>query len=79
MCAAGHPGQNREGILRLYEQTVWADTKLRQRYKEMPNFFQDTGSVSSELPSYVKQIYSIQLLSTAHKVAIPNNLHRRKY
>lgn len=68
MCAVGHPGDNREGILRLYEQTVWADTELKRLYKEMPGYFQNKEWGSSETKHYVKQLYSVHLLSTAHKV-----------
>jgi hypothetical protein len=60
MCAAGHPGNTREGVLRLYDQTVWADTELKQRYSDMPMFFQSRDRCSSDIPDYVKQLSSVQ-------------------
>ncbi|KAJ4296358.1 hypothetical protein N0V90_006403 [Kalmusia sp. IMI 367209] len=68
-----HKGNSREGILRLYDQTLWADTELKQKYKDMPTFFQDRHWWSLGLPEYVKQLPSIHLLSTAHKI---HTIHR---
>lgn len=73
MYAAGHPGTGREGLMRLYEQTLWADKEIKQRYKEMPGFFQDRKMTSDGYPPHVEKISSIQLLSTAHKVVSTNS------
>ncbi|KAH7378229.1 hypothetical protein BKA66DRAFT_146951 [Pyrenochaeta sp. MPI-SDFR-AT-0127] len=71
-CTAGHPGDSHEGIMRLYDQTLWADSELKQKYRAMPSFFQSSWT-SSEIPGYPNQLCSIQLLSTAHKI---HTVHR---
>ena len=68
--AVGHPGDDREGILRLYDQTLWADAELKHLYKRMPVFLQEKQSNLATLPTHAKQLYSVQLLSIAHKVSI---------
>lgn len=68
MCAAGHPGRSREGVMQLYEQTLWADKEIKQKYKEMPGVFQEMKNTSDENPPHFHKLSSTQLLSPVHKV-----------
>jgi hypothetical protein len=69
MCEVGHPGSGHEGLLRLYEQVVWADTELKKNYRDLPDFvLRQQNSAANDSSRVPAQLYSIHLLSMAHKV-----------
>lgn len=39
MCRVGHPDQSQDGIRRLYDEVISADSELKQIMQNIPTFF----------------------------------------
>ncbi|KAE8151317.1 hypothetical protein BDV25DRAFT_152784 [Aspergillus avenaceus] len=66
MCAQGHPSQTPDGVKRLYEKVIQADTELRSIMKKVPVFFR-SDQLDHTLPPHILQQRKVTLLSLSHK------------
>lgn len=80
MCKVGFPGNLDDGLMKLYDQTSWADGELKKDYSSWPSFLQYSPPKTDQQqqqgtpnPSAsTKHLASIALLSTAHKASNNN-------
>jgi hypothetical protein len=74
LCQAGFPGDLEDGLMKLYDQTTWADKELKKIYSNCASFLQYSPSLSGHkghenapiVP--LRHLACVALLSTAHKV-----------
>lgn len=68
MCTLGHPNKIQDGLRRLYEEVLLADSELKHIIQDLPPFFRH--GESSQEPSSATAIQQKQILhlSNAHKV-----------
>ncbi|CAI6079997.1 unnamed protein product [Clonostachys chloroleuca] len=74
LCQAGFPGDLEDGLMKLYDQTTWADKELKKTYSSCASFLQYSPSLSGhkrheDAPtSPLRHLACVALLSTAHKI-----------
>lgn len=68
MCKIGHPLETRDGLRKLYDVVLQADSELKKLMNEIPAFFHITTANSNELPVHVQNQSRVLLLTLAHKV-----------
>uniref|UniRef100_A0A8H7TPI4 Transcription factor domain-containing protein n=1 Tax=Bionectria ochroleuca TaxID=29856 RepID=A0A8H7TPI4_BIOOC len=74
LCQAGFPGDLEDGLMKLYDQTTWADKELKKIYSNCASFLQYSPSLSGHkghenapiVP--LRHLACVVLLSTAHKI-----------
>ncbi|KAE8377608.1 hypothetical protein BDV26DRAFT_304886 [Aspergillus bertholletiae] len=67
MLTLGHPGQSQDGLVKLYEEVIHADSELKKIMKHMPRFYREDGVVDSQLPPHIAQQRQAAMMSMAHK------------
>ncbi|VUC25208.1 unnamed protein product [Clonostachys rosea] len=74
LCQVGFPGDLENGIMKLYDQTTWADSELKKIHSGCPSFLQYSSTFTgyqgqiSAPTSPLRHLACIALLSTAHKI-----------
>ncbi|CAH0045305.1 unnamed protein product [Clonostachys solani] len=74
LCQAGFPRDLEDGLMKLYDQTTWADNELKKIYSSCASFLQYSPSLSDHQghentpTSPLRHLACITLLSTAHKI-----------
>lgn len=68
MCKIGHPLESRDGLRKLYDVVLQADSELKRLMSEIPAFFRIATASNLELPVHVNNQSRVLLLTLAHKV-----------
>ncbi|GAM34098.1 C6 transcription factor [Talaromyces pinophilus] len=72
----GHPSNTSDGMVKLYEEVMFADSQLKKIMTEMPIFYKENGVVDGQLPAYIIHQKQVLLIFMAHKASSFFTLHR---
>lgn len=67
MCRVGHPDESQDGLRRLYDEVISADSELKQIMQNLPTFFRGDCHERNEARNVEQQKCVLQL-AIAHKV-----------
>ncbi|CAH0002540.1 unnamed protein product [Clonostachys byssicola] len=74
LCQVGFPGDLEDGLMKLYDQTTWADEELKKIYSGCASYLQYSSSLSGQQAhenaptSPLRHLACVALLSAAHKI-----------
>ena len=66
----GHPSNTSDGIVKLYEEVMFADSQLKKIMTEMPFFYKENGVADGQLPAYIIHQKQALLIFMAHKASL---------
>lgn len=69
----GHPSNTSDGMVKLYEEVMFADSQLKKIMTEMPIFYKENGACGGQLPAYITHQKQILLVFMAHKASRESN------
>lgn len=67
MCRVGHPDESQDGLRRLYDEVISADSELKKIMQNLPTFFRGNCHEQHEARNIEQQKCILQL-AIAHKV-----------
>lgn len=67
MINLGHPGDTADGMMRLYEAVIVADTELKKIMKELPVFYRRDDVLGECLPPFIEHQRRCTLIFMSHK------------
>ncbi|SPO07705.1 uncharacterized protein DNG_10400 [Cephalotrichum gorgonifer] len=67
LCSLGHPSKMVDGLRKLYEEVIIADSELKKIMKRMPVFYREDNANLDVLPPHITQQRRVMLLSMCHK------------
>ena len=67
MLRLGHPDKSQDGLRKLYDEVISADSELKQMMQNLPMFFRPNSHEQNEVRS-LEQQKSVLQLALAHKV-----------
>jgi hypothetical protein len=65
----GHPSNTSDGMVKLYEEVMFADSQLKKIMTEMPIFYKENTVGGERLPAYITHQKQVLLIFLAHKAS----------